>query len=125
MLKQNRSCMLVSTQKMKRKNVPIVINDGEHTRRIEDGVLPLQLFCYNHEEADKRIALDLSISSRNVAIVAKDTDVLMFLIYSYSMCAISKVWVLKYHTNSLNSYSDIGTICKYFGNTVSRNYKFM
>ena len=111
------TCMLLSTQKMK-KNVPIVINDGKHTWRIEDGVFPLQLLSYNHEEADKRTAPDLSISSRNIAIVAKDTDILMFLIYSYSMCAISNVWVLKYDTNS---YFDIGTICKYLGNTVSRN----
>ena len=37
------TCMLVSTQKMK-KTVPIVINDGEHTWRIEDGVFPCNCF---------------------------------------------------------------------------------
>ena len=42
----------------------------------------------------------------------------MLLIYSYSTCAISKEWVLKYDTNS---YANIGTVCKYLGNTVSRN----
>ena len=42
----------------------------------------------------------------------------MLLIYSYSTCAISKEWVLKYDTNS---YANIGTECKYLGNTVSRN----
>ena len=104
--------------KNEKKTVPIVINDGKYTWRIEDGVFPLQLLSYNHEEADKRTAPSLSISSRNIAIVAKDTDILMFLIYSYSMCAISNVWVLKYDTNS---YFDIGIICKYLGNTVSRN----
>ena len=59
-----------------------------------------------------------SKSSRDVVIVAKDTDVLMLLIYSYSMCVISKERVLKYDTNS---YANIGTVCKYLGNTVSRN----
>ena len=43
------TCMLVSTQKMKKKNVPIVINDGKHTWRIEDGVFPLQMLSYNHK----------------------------------------------------------------------------
>ena len=42
----------------------------------------------------------------------------MLLIYSYSTCGISKEWVLKYDTNS---YANISTICKYLGNTVSRN----
>ena len=59
-----------------------------------------------------------SKSSGNVVIVAKDTDVLILLIYSYSTCVISKERVLKYDTNS---YANIGTVCKYLGNTVSRN----
>ena len=73
-----------------KKNVPIVINIGEYTWRIEDGVSPLHLFSCNHEEADSRMAPHASKSSRDVVIVAKDTDVLMLLIYSYSMCVISK-----------------------------------
>ena len=101
-----------------KKNVPIVINIGEYTWRIEDGVSPLHLFSYNHEEADSRMAPHASKSSGNVVIVAKDTDVLMFLIYSYSTCVISKERVLKCDTNS---YAIIGTVCKYLGNTVSRN----
>ena len=95
-----------------------MINVGEYTWRIEDGVSPLRLFSCNHEEADSRIALHASKSSGNVVIVAKDTGVLMLLIYSYSTCATLKEWVLKYDTNS---YANIGTLCKYLWNTVSRN----
>ena len=51
-------------------------------------------------------------------VVLKDTDILMLLIYSHSTCAISKECVLKY---GKNSYANVGTIRKHFGNTVSRN----
>ena len=43
----------------------------------------------------------------------------MLLIYSCSTCGVSKELVLIYDTNS---YANIGTICKYLRNTVSRNY---
>ena len=110
--------LFVNFLKIYEKNVPIVINVGEYTWRIEDGVSPLHLFYCNNEEADSRIVLHASKSSGNVVIVAKDTDILMLLIYSYSTCEISKEWVLKYDTNS---YANIGTVCKYLGSTVSRN----
>ena len=80
------------------KNVPIIINDRGHTCRIQNGASLLQLFSCKHEDADSRIALHASKSSRNVAIVAKDTNFLMLLIYSYYTCGISKEWVLKYDT---------------------------
>ena len=110
--------LFVNFLKIYEKNVPIVINVGEYTWRIEDGVSPLYLFSCNHVEGDSRIALHASKSSGNIVIVSKDTDVLMLLIYSYSPCAISKEWVLKYDTSS---FANIGTVCKYLGNTVSRN----
>ena len=72
------------------KNVSIIINDEKHTWRVEDGVSPLQLFFCNHLEVDSRIAPHTSKSSRKVVIVAKSTDFLMLLIYSYSTREISK-----------------------------------
>ena len=36
--------LFVNFLKKYEKNVPIIINDREHTWRIEDGVCPLQLF---------------------------------------------------------------------------------
>ena len=104
--------LFVNFLKIYEKNVPIVINVGEYTWRIEDGVSPLYLFYCNNEEADSRIVLHASKCSGNVVIVAKDTDILMLLIYSYSTCEISKEWVLKYDTNS---YANVGTVCKYLG----------
>ena len=117
--KQDSSYLLVCTFSQKIwKNVPIIIDNGKHTWRTEDRVSQLQLFSSNHEEADIRIALHASKSSGNVEIVAKNTNFLMLLIYSHLKSGIPKEWVLKCDTNS---YSNIGTINKYLGSTVSRN----
>ena len=104
--------LFVNFLKIYKRKVPIIINDGEHPWRIEDGVSPLQLFSCSYEEADSRILLHALRSSGNVAIGAKGTDFLMFLVYSYSTCGISKEWMLKYETIS---YVNIGTMCRYFG----------
>ena len=98
------------------KNVAVINNDGEHTKKIDDRV-SLQLFSCSYE-ADNKIALQASKFRVNVMVVLKDTDILMLLVYSHSMCAISKECVLKY---GKNSYAYVGTIRKHFGNTVSRN----
>ena len=74
------------------KNVPIIINDGEHTWRIEDEVSLLQLFSCNHED-DSRIKLHASKSSGNVVIVAKDTNFLMFLIQLFHVWNIKRMGV--------------------------------
>ena len=99
------------------KNVPIINNDREHTRKIEDGVSSLQLFSCNHE-AESTIALHAFKSRENIVVVLKDTDILMLLVYGHSTCTITKEWVLKYDKNS---YANIGATCKYLGNNVSRN----
>ena len=75
--------------------------------RTGDEVSPLQLLSCNHGEADSSIALYTSKSSGNVAIEAKDTDILMLLINSYSTNVISKECVLKC---DINSYANIGAI---------------
>lgn len=114
--KQDRHYPPVCFPKNIWKNVAVINNDGEHTKKIDDRV-SLQLFSCNRE-ADSKIALQASKFRANVMVVLKDTDVLMPLIYSHSTCAISKECVLKY---GKNSYPNVGTIRKNFGNTVSRN----
>ena len=64
------------------KNVSIIINDDEDAWRIEDGVSPLKLFSCNHENADDRMALHTSKSNGNVVIVAKDTGLLMLVLFT-------------------------------------------
>ena len=76
--------------------------------KTKDGVSSLQMFCGNHK-ADSSIALHASKSRANVPIVLRDTGILMFPIYSYSMCEISKECKVKYDKSS---YANIDTICK-------------
>ena len=82
--------LFVTFLKKHEKNVLIIVNDGVHTWRSEDGVSILQPFSCSHEKADSRIAIHASKSSVNVVIVAQDTGLLMLLIYSYSTSGISK-----------------------------------
>lgn len=100
------------------KNIPIVNSGGEHTWRNEDGVSLLQLWFSCNHEADSRIALHDFKSKAIVVIVLKDKDSLMLLVNNHCTCAISKEYVVKYDKNN---YTNLGTICTYLRNTVSRN----
>ena len=88
------------------------------TWRIEDGVSLLQLWFSCNHKADSRIALHASKFRAIVAIVLKDRDSLMLLINKHCACAISKECVVKY---GKNGYTNIGTMCKYLRNTITRN----
>ena len=61
-----------------KKNVPMIANDGEHTRKMEGGVCSFQLFSWNHE-ADRRIALHASNSRANVVVLLKDRHFYIYL----------------------------------------------
>ena len=95
-------------QDIKYEKIDIINNEGEHMMKTKDGVSSLRMFCCNHK-ADSSIALHASKSRANVPIVLRDADILMFPIYNYSMCAISKECKVKY---GKSSYANIDTICK-------------
>ena len=100
------------------KNIPIINNGGEHTWRTGDGVSSLQLWFSCNHEADSRIALHAFKSKAIAVVVLKDKNSLMFLINNHCTCAISKECVVKYDKNH---YTNLGTICTYLRNTVSRS----
>ena len=52
----------------------------------------------------------------DVGVVAKDTDVLVLLIWAYVKYNVSRKWYLKYETDK---YADIGAICDYFGKNIA------
>ena len=52
----------------------------------------------------------------DVVVVAKDTDVLVLLIWAYVKYNVSRKWYLKYETDK---YADIGAICDYFGKNIA------
>ena len=89
--KQEKSYSLVCLAQKIEKNVPIIFinNDGEHTRKTEDGVSSLQLFSCNRK-ADSKIPVQASKSRGNVVIELKETGILILLIYGHSTCEVSK-----------------------------------
>ena len=84
----------------------------------EDGVSSLQLFSCNRK-ADNRIVLHVSEFKINVVFVWKGPDILMLLIYCHSMCPI-----LKTLKHDKNSYTNKGTIYKYFRTLSVKNIFF-
>ena len=70
----------------------------------------------NHEEADTRMLIHALRENTNVVIVARDTDVLMIMIYIYALKEVTAVWYMKY---GAEKFANIGKIVKHLGRTVS------
>ena len=71
----------------------------------------------NHEEADTKIPLFASQSSKNVVAVAQDCDILVLLITAYATVKPTVNWQMKY---AYNSFADIESIYNHLGDEVSR-----
>ena len=91
---------------------PFIVTEGDNTYRVERNGCELIYRC-NHEEADTRLVLHASMEAADVAIVSKDTDVLILLILAYSKLSVCKTWLFKYNHDK---YADIGVICQFLGN---------
>ena len=72
----------------------------------------------NHKNADIRFVLHGSKVDSDVAVVCKDTDVLIFMIWAYSKLNITNDWYLKYDHEK---FADIRKICSYLGKTLYLN----
>ena len=71
----------------------------------------------NHEEADTKIPLFASQSSKNAVAVAQDCDILVLLITAYATVKPTVKWKMKY---AYNSFADIESIYNHLGDEVSR-----
>lgn len=72
----------------------------------------------NHEEADTKIPLFASQSSKNVVAVAQDCDILVLLITAYATVKPKVKWQMKY---AINSFADIESIYNnHLGDETSR-----
>ena len=76
------------------------------------------MFECNHEEADYRLVLHALISQQDVVIVAKDTDVLVLLMWAYVHFRVQFKWYMMYEKGI---FADISLICQYFGNILCGN----
>ena len=85
-----------------RRSIPFIITSREK----EYFVSPAEnqvLSVYNHEEADNRLGLHASKIGSDVAIVCKDTDVLIFMILAYSKLNITNIWYFKHDHEKFTS----------------------
>ena len=72
-------------------NTPIVITEGNKNYRI----LKNDCLEEEYEEADTRLVLLALKEQTDVVIVAKDTDVLVLLVWAYSQYCIRHKWYFK------------------------------
>ena len=61
----------------------------------------------NHEEADTRVVLHTFISEGPVIVKAKDTDILILMIYAYTLKKPEAIWCMQIDHNK---YVNVGKI---------------
>lgn len=95
---------------------PYLVTAGDATFSVRHGGISLLYRC-NHEEADTRLVLHALLADSDVVVVAKDTDVLILLIWAYEQSNVGKKWYMKYDHNK---YADINEICNFLGPKICR-----
>jgi hypothetical protein len=95
----------------------MIVNDKYHTVFINSEDVSDMFEC-NHEEADYRLVLHALICQQDVVVVAKDTDVLVLLIWAYVHFNVGYKWYMMYEKGI---YADISIICNYFGDIICEN----
>ena len=93
---------------------PMIVNDKYNTVYINSENVS-EMFDCNHEEADYRLVLHALLCQQDVVVVAKDTDVLVLLIWAYVHFNVPYKWYMK------GIYTDISIICDYFGQNLCEN----
>ena len=79
-----------SDEGRKHLNLPTIITSGKRNIKIQDRHVT-EMFNCNHEEADTRLILHAVLLEGDVVVVAKDTDVLILMIWAYSWTRIEEV----------------------------------
>ena len=72
----------------------------------------------NRKDTGTRFVLHGSKVDSDVAIVCKDTDVLILIVWAYSILNITNNWYLKYDHEK---FADIRKICSYLDKTLGLN----
>ncbi|CAM1319293.1 Uncharacterised protein r2_g2746 [Pycnogonum litorale] len=69
----------------------------------------------NHEEADTRLILHAVESKQDVVIVAKDTDVLVLMVWAFAFLDVQRKWFFR---KDDGQFADVGEICSHFGKDI-------
>ena len=104
---------ILSEEGKKLLRFPFIITSGDDIFRIDNGQ-QTEKKC-NHEEADTRLILLAHQERNDVVVVAKDTDVLVLLVWAYTHYSKKQNWFFKYDSTK---YADIGKICRHFGKEI-------
>ena len=95
---------------------PMIVNDKFKTVFIDSEVS--QMPDCNHEEADYRIVYHALSCKENVVVVAKDTDILVLLVWAYVHFNVKYKW---YFSFEKHEFSDVSVICDHYGVEVCEN----
>ena len=85
---------LISDQGRTLAALPLIITRKEFTWRIIDNIVE-DLDRSNHEEAETKTVLHALREKANVVVVARDTDVLVLMVYAYALKDIKDDWYMK------------------------------
>ena len=94
-------------------NSPFTVTAGDKIYRFQVG--QEKVHECNHEEANTRIILLASQEANDAAVVTKDTDVLVLLVWAYAHYNIKHNWFFKYDAKK---YANIRKIRDYLGKDV-------
>ena len=106
---------LISEQGRRLPTLPLIITRKEFTWRINDDIVE-DLEGSNHEEADTKMILHALRENTNVVVVARDTDVLVLMVYAYALKDIKEDWYMKI---GAKKFVNVRKIVQYLGKEVS------
>ena len=92
---------------------PVTVTVKQDTYTISPEKI-LSSYKSNHEEADIRLIFHALQSTTGVAVMSKDTDVLILMVCAYSKYEVKHKWYLKY---DYDAFADIKLIVEYIGET--------
>jgi len=90
--------------------VPLTINHRNITKRITRDDVDVTVKC-NHKEADTRVELHAFNSEGPIIVKAKDTDILILMIYAYALKKSEAIWCMQVDHNK---FVNVGKIAKFF-----------
>ena len=95
---------------------PVIVTANDNTYEINEYGVTTVFKC-NHEEADYRLVFHAVRSDKDVVVVAKDTDVLILLVWAYNNFSIKHQWFMQYDTEK---FANISMICTFLGEKLCR-----
>ena len=75
-------------------SMPVIFTDSKEPWEASSDSVKILFLC-NHEETDARLVLHVCLEDKHVVVIAKETDVLILLIYAYKVVKPKCSWHMK------------------------------